>query len=336
MNLTDEQIIEGWLKGDPKLTQYYFYGYCQVAYNLLKQRYNLGTPALDFFAIAHELYLSLSLKKWAPLLHKPKELSLRSWVVNGFRFAMLDLMKKERPCGEVDLDSVAELAADDSSAVREELQELNDSYYGNDQLAHLIFERMFIEGYSGVEVAEQCHISPSAVSQRYRKMLKRVVTPYFLNECSVAPMSSASSVKASSPDWGLLRRRGNSRRVSADWITDLRPYEVFVFGSNTWGYHDGGAAALAMERFGAQLGIGSGLQGQSYAIPTMPGGINRLTEQVMTFFEFANVHQGLRFLVTPIGCGCAGFQPEEVAPLFLEAMHLDNIVLPDAFSNLLM
>ena len=55
MNLTDEQIIEGWLKGDPKLTQYYFYGYCQVAYNLLKQRYNLRTPALDFFANAHEL-----------------------------------------------------------------------------------------------------------------------------------------------------------------------------------------------------------------------------------------------------------------------------------------
>lgn len=336
MNLTDEQIIEGWRKGDPLLTQRYFYGYCQVAYNLLRQPYHLGSPALDFFAIAHELYLSLSLKKWTPLLRKPKELSLRSWVVNGFRFAMLDLMKKERPSGEVDLDTVAEVATDDSSAVRQELQELNDRYYANDQLAHLIFERMFIEGYSGVEVAQQCHISPSAVSQRYRKMLKRVVKPYFLSEeCSEPPMESAHLTQSSAPDWALLRRRENRPRVSAGWITDLKPGEVFVFGSNRWGYHDGGAACLAMERFGAQLGVGSGLRGQSYAIPTMPGGIDRLSGQVADFVEFASGHRDLRFLVTPVGCGCAGFLPEEVAPLFREAFYLDNIVLPDTFEKLL-
>ena len=329
MNWTDEQIIDGWRKGDPELTQRYFYGYCQVAYNLLRQQYGLGSPALDFFAIAHELYLSLSRKQWAPLLRKPKELSLRSWIVNGFRFTMLDLMKTDKPCGDVDLTSVAEVACDESSSIRQELQELNDRYYAGDQIAHAVFQMMFIEGYSGAEVAKRFHISPSTVSQRYRKMMQRVVVPYFSENdaCAVAPKGSSN-----------IHRRICENRPSMyepGFITSLRPNEIFVFGSNLYGYHDGGVAALAAERFGAKQGVGVGLSGQSYAIPTMQGGIETIVPYVDDFIEFAQDYRQYQFLVTAIGCGCAGFKPEEIAPLFAETMYLDNVVLPQAFRRVL-
>lgn len=327
MNLTDEQIIEGWRKGDPELTQRYFYGYCQVAYNLLKQRYNLGSPALDFFAIAHELYLSLSRKQWGPLLRKPKELSLRSWIVNGFRFTMLDLMKSDHPCGDVDLASVADVAGADSSSIRQELQELNDLCYAGDRIAHTIFQMMFIEGYSGVEVAERFHISPSAVSQRYRTMLKRVVVPYFTkeDECTFDRVRSTC----------YQSQRQRISILKPGFITSLKPNEIFVFGSNLYGYHDGGAAALAAERFGAKQGIGVGLSGQSYAIPTMQGSVSTIAPYVDEFISFAIEQSSKRFLVTPIGCGCAGFRPEEIAPLFRSAVKHKNIILPKAFATLL-
>ena len=56
-------------------------------------------------------------------------------------------------------------------------------------------------------------------------------------------------------------------------ITSLGEDEVFVFGSNLAGRHCGGAARVARERFGAIMGQGVGMQGQSYAIPTMQGGV---------------------------------------------------------------
>lgn len=330
MYLTDEQIIEGWRKGDPELTQCYFYGYCQVAYNLFKQPYHLGTPALDFFAIAHELYLSLSRKQWAPLLRKPKELSLRSWIVNGFRFTMLDLMKSDHPCGEVDLTSVAEIASDESSSIRQELQELNDRYYGMDEIAHAVFQNMFIEGYSGVEVAERFQISASAVSQRYRKMLSRVVIPYFreteTRSCQYLVPSSYDTCRD---------KRQRPVAMESGWITSLKPNEIFVFGSNLYGFHDGGAAALAVERFGAKQGVGVGPCGQSYAIPTMQGGVRTIARYVNDFINFACSHKRKRFLVTAIGCGCAGFKPIEIAPLFKEAEGVRNIVLPREFVGVL-
>ena len=59
-------------------------------------------------------------------------------------------------------------------------------------------------------------------------------------------------------------------------ITSLDEDEVFVFGSNLAGMHAGGAARVAYERFGAVMGQGVGMQGQSYAIPTMQGGNHRM------------------------------------------------------------
>ncbi len=60
-----------------------------------------------------------------------------------------------------------------------------------------------------------------------------------------------------------------NREYTPENITELRDNEIFAFGSNLRGSHGGGAARLAYERFGAVLGQGVGLQGRSYAIPTM-------------------------------------------------------------------
>ncbi|GAA3741418.1 hypothetical protein GCM10022239_16350 [Leifsonia bigeumensis] len=115
-------------------------------------------------------------------------------------------------------------------------------------------------------------------------------------------------------------------------ITDLAPDEIFVFGSNASGQHGAGAARTALERFGAVWGQGSGLQGQSYGIDTMSG-FEKIRAEVATFLAFAGEHPELRFLVTKVGCGIAGYVPAEIAPLF--AGSPTNVVLPAEFASLL-
>ena len=121
------------------------------------------------------------------------------------------------------------------------------------------------------------------------------------------------------------------KKFTPDYIRELEPNEVFVFGSNLGGFHGGGAALVAMKKFGAVWGQGVGLQGQSYAIPTMQGGVETIQPYVDEFIRFAKEHQELTFYVTRIGCGIAGFRDSEIAPLFAEALPLDNVILPREF-----
>lgn len=120
-------------------------------------------------------------------------------------------------------------------------------------------------------------------------------------------------------------------RIAPSYISKLAPNEVFVFGSNLEGIHGGGAALTAYKKFGAVWGQGVGLQGQSYAIPTMQGGVETIKPYVDEFIDFARKHPDLRFLVTPIGCGIAGFKPSQIAPLFTETKNIFNIYLPKEF-----
>ena len=120
----------------------------------------------------------------------------------------------------------------------------------------------------------------------------------------------------------------DQKRTTPEFITELQPNEIFVFGSNLKGMHGGGAAYIAYRKFGAIMGQGVGLQGQSYAIPTMQGGVETIRPYVDEFITFAKEHQELTFLVTRIGCGIAGFTDEEIAPLFEKAHDVENIVLP--------
>ena len=119
-------------------------------------------------------------------------------------------------------------------------------------------------------------------------------------------------------------------RIAPAQISSLAPGEIFVFGSNIHGAHMGGAARVAMKKFGAVWGVGEGLQGQSYAIPTMEG-LRNIGPAVQRFTAFARNHPDQTFLVTAVGCGIAGYTPQEIAPLFADASSLPNVCLPESF-----
>ena len=122
-----------------------------------------------------------------------------------------------------------------------------------------------------------------------------------------------------------------NREFTPDRISELKENKIFVFGSNLAGHHGGGAARMAYNRFGAVWGQGVGLQGQCYAIPTMQGGVETIKPYVDEFIRFAEQHPEYKFLVTRIGCGIAGFRDEEIAPLFTQALKVENIILPKEF-----
>jgi len=120
-----------------------------------------------------------------------------------------------------------------------------------------------------------------------------------------------------------------------DALSSLRKDEVFVFGSNLAGHHAGGAARAALNKFGAIWGQGIGIQGQSYAIPTMQGGAETIKPYVDQFVDFAKNHKEMFFYVTRIGCGIAGFKDKDIAPLFIDAIHEENICLPKSFAEII-
>lgn len=124
-----------------------------------------------------------------------------------------------------------------------------------------------------------------------------------------------------------------SDRVTPENITSLNPNEIFVFGSNIEGKHNGGAAATALN-FGAIMGQGEGIQGNSYAIPTT-GTQKQLIDAISRFINFAAKHPELRFLVTRIGCGNAGHSPNQIAQYFIPCTKLENVSLPRDFWDIL-
>lgn len=121
------------------------------------------------------------------------------------------------------------------------------------------------------------------------------------------------------------------REFTPQFITTLKPNEIFVFGSNLQGFHGGGAAALAYRSFGAVWGQGEGLQGQSYALPTMFSDPRDMQPYVANLLDCAKSHPDLKFYVTEVGCGIAGFTVAQIAPLFEAALEVPNVILPQSF-----
>lgn len=124
-------------------------------------------------------------------------------------------------------------------------------------------------------------------------------------------------------------------KYTPDNIKSLGRDDIFVFGSNLQGLHYGGAARTAYERFGAVWGKGTGFHGQSYAIPTMQGGVETIKPYVDEFIALAREWDQNTFYVTRIGCGIAGFTDEQIAPLFDEAYDLYNVRLPKSFADII-
>lgn len=128
------------------------------------------------------------------------------------------------------------------------------------------------------------------------------------------------------------------RKITPNNIQNLDPGQIFVFGSNIEGFHGKGAAKLAFEKFGAEYYKGFGLQGSSFAIPTvkmlptkttLP--VEKIQEYIWMFLDHAEKNKNLTYFVTEIGCGLAGLTPEIIAPLF--GKNFENVYLPERFWN---
>lgn len=369
--LTDDEILEGFRNADEHIVKEYFYGYCRVAYCIYDRCYDLQyKPGMDFYSLAHEYYLTLIKHDFRQLEDRKPTMSLKTWMVNGFRFLVLDKLKGLKK--EQLKESLEERMGnthlrfdvhDDEFAgeFRNTIDEICRTYYGRDSRNSIILQMLFVEGFKGKEIAAQLGISQPAVTERYNRMMHDVVVPYFKryfvtnkyglptryekfmeDECSYSMARPSVGAKMPRPSVGANRDfifrdmdKKKKGRVTPEWIDDLQENEVFVFGSNLAGMHGGGAARIARLRFGAVMGKGVGMQGRSYAIPTMQGGTETIRPYVNDFIAYAKEHPELTFLVTPIGCGIAGFEPEDIAPLFEEASNVENIWLPESFWKVL-
>lgn len=369
--LTDDEILEGFRNADEHIVKEYFYGYCRVAYCIYDRCYDLQyKPGMDFYSLAHEYYLALIKHDFRQLKDRKPSMSLKTWMVNGFRFLVLDKLKGLKK--EQLKESLEERMGnthlrfdvhDDEFAgeFRSTIDEICRTYYGRDSRNSIILQMLFVEGFKGKEIAAQLGISQPAVTERYNRMMHDVVVPYFKryfvtnkyglptryekfmeDECSYSMARPSVGAKMPRPSVGANRDfifrdmdKKKKGRVTPSWIDDLQENQVFVFGSNLAGMHGGGAARVARLRFGAVMGNGVGMQGRSYAIPTMQGGTETIRPYVNDFIAYAKEHPELTFLVTPIGCGIAGFEPEDIAPLFELASYVENIWLPKSFWEVL-
>ena len=133
-------------------------------------------------------------------------------------------------------------------------------------------------------------------------------------------------------------------------ISELKENQIFVFGSNMAGFHYGGAAKFAFDKFGAVWGQGLGIAGQTYAFPTLhrastETGKNdmellnddELEAQFKILFIKIEENPDKEFLLTKIGTGIAGIPIQIMNELFNrsynEAVHT-NLIYPIEFEKI--
>ena len=351
--LSEEEIIEGFRQGDSEIIRKYFYEYCRIGYNVFDQKYQLrGKQNLDFMSLAHQYALYLMEHDWKPLEDHSPSVSFKTWLINGFRFVVLDALKWYRKeYGSITFEDYLQ-SYDMTHDLRLQFNKMVLDVCDHLPMGRqdrLIIDMLLLQGYKTREVAEKIGVTPSAVSQKWGQLKERIIIPYFrkyfdvdLEEAEImeeaCPMQyGAAYMDADMPMSSLHHFNIWERKESClempepakqELITSLRPNEIYVFGSDLKGLHGGGTAYMAYRKFGAVLGQGVGLQGQSYAIPTMQGGVETIRPYVDDFIRFAKEHPEWRFLVTRIGCGIAGFTDREISPLFRKAHGIANIVLP--------
>jgi len=387
MTPPDDVIIKGFLDFDAQLTKKYFYGFCQRAYNIYDYKYQLSKKeGLDFYSLAHEYYIHLLKHEFQPLLNKPKDTKLSTWMTHGFYFVVQDALKAYNKHADEQNEEIYSTLlsymrdSEDGEGMLPQVVKAVERHYC-DPIMTQIANLVIYQGFKQNEVAQQLGISPAAVNQRYKRMMDEVVTPFvtenyshgiwegefaqveacadMLDLCDMS-MPCEPSFRLATPDthvseckerctlgYGSKHRfmlkkssfystpRIMENRITKQFIKTLQPDEIFVFGSNLQGMHAGGAARAAHCYFGAEWGNGVGIQGQSYAIPTMQGGPETIQPYVDEFIEYAKSHPEQKFLVTPIGCGIAGFTPQDIAPLFKGAVDVKNIALPQDFWDIL-
>ncbi len=353
-HLSDNKIIEGFRRGDSDIIQEYFYGYCRIGYFIYDQKYQLSEKEnLDFMSLAHQYAIYLMEHDWKPLEDHSSNVSLKTWLINGFRYVVLDALKWYRKeYGTITFEDYLQ-SFDLTSDLRMQFNQMVLDVCDHaklDRQERLIIDMFLRQGFKVKEVAAQSGKTSSAISQKYKMLRETVIVPYFkkhfdmdldmpevMDERAViygdipameATLSMPSPCMADAKGSIQTDKDMEKKRTTPEFITSLQPNEIFVFGSNLKGLHGGGAAYIAYRKFGAIMGQGVGLQGQSYAIPTMQGGVETIRPYVDAFIQFAKEHPEKTFLVTRIGCGIAGFADEDISPLFEDAHSVENIVLP--------
>lgn len=360
--MEDELIVNKLASYDNYYTKEYFYKYCRKAYDIFNHKYQLEhKTGLDFYSLAHEYYIHLMTHGFKPLLDRPKNVKLSTWMTNGFHLVVLDALKAYNK----EFANLSDTASDDileyirsgepEDNMMQQVCEAISRHYTHDRLMQEVGSMIFYAGFSQKEIAARFGITPAAINQRYKKMMDEVVTPYIIENytqgaydlgydsiMACPQFAEEAAVYNAAPEFSFRKKLQSfcimpniQNRTTPDHISSLQPGEVFVFGSNLMGMHAGGAAHVAHRLFGAVWGNGVGLQGQSYAIPTMQGGVETIKPYVDEFIGFAKQHPEMKFLVTPIGCGIAGFEPDDIAPLFKDAVAAENIYLPKSFWDVL-
>lgn len=354
--LSDEQIIAGFRRGDSYIIQHYFYEYCRAGYYVFDKHYDLSHKEnLDCTSLTHQYAIYLLEHQWEPLENRSEGVSLRTWIIGGFRYIVLDALKwYQKEYGSITFEDYLQsfdITSDLRLQFRKTVMDMCDTC-DMDRRDRVIAMMMLDGGFKAKDIAEQLGLTPSAVSQRYKSLKERIIIPYFrkhfdmeldmpevidhfdIRERTAMPpmaMEGMACKTEAAFDVEPNEYDMEKKRTTPEYITSLAPGEIFVFGSNLRGMHGGGAAYVAVRKFGAVMGQGVGLQGQSYAIPTMQGGVETIRPYVDEFIQFAREHRELTFLVTRIGCGIAGFSDEEIAPLFEKAHGEENIVLPEGW-----
>lgn len=298
--LSDDEILQGFKDADARIVREYYYGYCRVAYCIYDKRYDLQSkPGMDFYSLAHEYYLYLCEQDFKPLEDRKPSMSLKTWMVNGFRFLLLDKLKevvKEHRFESFEARQESRKMKFDVSDNRFEhdlyqtIEEIGNLYYGRDSKNSIILKMLYIEGFRGKDVAMQLGMTASAVTQRCQKMMHDVVIPYFKRYFDASEYGSylsfgdedasvSSAPKMSMPSMmdsrmcceesadisnNIFNNKKNMEdikkgRITPRCIDSLKENEIFVFGSNLAGMHGGGAARIARLHFGAVHGQGCGL-----------------------------------------------------------------------------
>lgn len=183
-HLDDDEIITGFKLKNPQITQKYFYGFCKIAYITWNERYQLlNKEELDFYTISNDYYLKMVRNNWVNLEEDRETASLQTWIIGGFRYSILDAlerynMEQEHKFKSLPIENYSEKIsnlADHSSDI--DLRDIRDSIL-KDDTNKIIFDKYHIQGYNMKEIAEVLNITPSAVSQRYKSIMK-TITHYY-------------------------------------------------------------------------------------------------------------------------------------------------------------
>lgn len=183
-HLDEKEIITGFKLKNPQITQRYFYGFCKKAYMTWDKKYQLlEKEELDFYTLSNDYYYRIASNNWKELEEERKMASLETWIIGGFRYSVLDALEKynteqDKKFKSLSLENYSgkiSILADNTSNI--DFTQIRDVIL-KDSINKIIFDKYHIQGYNMKEIAEELKITPSAVSQRYKNIIK-IITHYY-------------------------------------------------------------------------------------------------------------------------------------------------------------